>query len=507
MSRRPAPVEVELKLLVPRNAVARLLRHPLLRTGPRAARSRLHSVYYDTPALDLQRHGHTLRVRREGRRWVQALKGGGQAQGGLHRRAELETDLAGPALDAAGLRARGLGGELASPEVRARLRPLFTPDFVRTRRVLQPRPGVRIEASVDQGFIRSGARRAELSELELELKAGAPRDLYDLALQLAAAVPLAISDRSKAERGYALALDRADRPVRATPAALDRNLSVYDAFRTVLWGGLSHLQGNEAGMAGGRDIEYLHQMRVAVRRLRSAVGIVAPLFPDGRLAPFRRDLMWLASRLGPARDWDVFVTETVPAIASGPYADDALQHFLPRCEALRRGAHRGARRAMRSRRYRRFTLALAAWLVQEDDRQGLDEPALAALAAPVPDYAGRVLRKRYRRAKKKGRGLGRCTSRELHRLRIAIKKLRYAADFFSGLYDPAAVRGMLKRLARLQDILGAINDAATASRLADEAGGATVRRVVMRWRRARTGVLRRELKAAWRQFRATETFW
>ena len=506
MSRRSPPVEVELKLLVPRDAVARLLRHPLLRRGARGGRSRLRSVYYDTPALDLQRHGLTLRVRREGRRWVQTIKGGGQVRGGLHRRAESETEIAGPAPRISGRRGSALGGALATPEARAQLKPLFSTDVVRTRRWLRPQRGVRIEASVDQGFIHSGARRAELSELELELKAGAPRHLYDLALALSEAVPLAISDRSKAERGYALALDEAERPARAKPAALIRGMAVHDAFRAVLWAGLAHLQGNEAGLAEGRDIEYLHQARVAVRRLRSAMGLFAPLYPRRSLALARGDLKWLASRLGPARDWDVFATETLPALGAES-ATGALRDLSSRSETLSRAAHGRARRALRSRRYRRFALSLAAWLSGEDGRHGPDGRAIAALDAPVQDYAARVLRKRARRARKKGRGLDGLSSRELHRLRIAIKKLRYAADFFSGLYEAAAVRGTLKRLARLQDILGAINDAATASRLAGEVGGEAARRVVLRWRRARTAALRRELKDAWRDFRATAGFW
>jgi triphosphatase len=507
MRRRPSAVEVELKLLVPRDAVASLLRHPLLRKGACPVRSRLYSVYYDTPALDLQRHGLTLRVRREGRRWVQTIKGGGQVRGGLHRRAESEIPIKGPAPDLGLLRDRGLSGVLASAEVRNRLQPIFATDFVRTRRLLRPMPGVRVEASVDRGVIRSGPRRAELSELELELKAGAPHHLYDLATGLSGEIPLAISNRSKAERGYTLALNRPDTPVKGRPPALGRAMSVHDAFRAVLWAGLFHLQANEAGIAAGRDIEYLHQVRVAVRRLRSAMGIFAPLFPDEILASARGDLRWLAARLGPARDWDVFVTEIVPAIAVDRGAGDAFDDFEKQCEKLRRAAHHRARRALCSSRYRRFTLSLAAWLSREDWRRGLDRRALAGLDAPAPGYAASVLDKRRRRARKKGRNLGDLSSRELHRLRIAIKKLRYAADFFSGFYEAAEVRETLKRLARLQDILGAINDAATAARLAGEAGGAAARRLVLRWRRSRAAALRRELKRAWREFRGTRKFW
>ncbi|HUF80921.1 MAG TPA: CHAD domain-containing protein [Burkholderiales bacterium] len=513
---RPTPpgLEVELKLLLPREAVRSLNRHRLLRSAGRPARARLRSIYYDTPALDLWRQGITLRVRRDGSRWVQTVKGGGQVRGGLHRRAEAEVEVAGPAPELALLRDRASAGVLASDEIRAQLEPVFTTDFVRVSRILEPQPGVRVEASVDQGLIRSGDRRAELCEFELELKDGAPQHLYQLALQLSEAVPLSICDRSKAERGYALARGRPASPVKARPAALHGAMTVNGAFKAVMWAGLAHLLANAPGMVESRDTEYLHQVRVALRRLRSAIGIFAPPFPDAVLAPVRSDLKWLASRLGPARDWDVFVTETLPAIQATAGAHGALEDFAARCRKLRRSAHAQALRALRSPRYRRFTLSLAARLSSESGLPALDAGARAGLAAPAPAFAATVLEKRYARVRKKGRMLGTLTPRERHRLRIAIKKFRYAADFFSGLYRDAETREALRRLSRLQDILGAMNDAATAAKLAQPAFDAApgrraraARAILLEWRRARTATLGRELKSAWNEFRAAGKFW
>jgi inorganic triphosphatase YgiF len=505
--------EIELKLRVPAAAVRRLSAHRLLR-GTRPARRRLYAIYFDTPALDLWRQGIALRVRRDGRRWVQTVKGGGSAQGGLHQRAEAETGVAGPRPDLSRIRDSDFAGAFASPRLRAQLGPLFVTDFIRSSRVLDLDAGARVEASVDQGVIRGGERTEPFSELELELKDGAPHHLYELALELAADVPLSIEDRSKAGRGYALARNEHAGPVKARPAVLDRGMSVNDAFKAVMWASLAHLQANERGMLEARDPEFLHQMRVAVRRLRSAVGLFAPPFPEPVIATPRRELKWLAASLGPARDWDVFVTETLPPIEAEFGAHGSLVDFSARCARLRRTAGARARRAVHSARYRRLVLSTAAWLVSEGWLPELAAEAAAALQSPVGEFATAVLQRRYNQVRKKGRKLGELSAVELHRLRIAIKKFRYAADFFASLYEPGAARQALKRLSRLQDVLGAMNDAATVANLmAVGFEGARGRRVLeakgilLGWSRGRAATLKRELKSAWKEFRSAEKFW
>lgn len=506
--------EIELKLLVPPEAVQRLHAHPLLKGPGRPRKTRLRSVYYDTPALDLWRLGIALRLRREGRRWVQAVKGGGTARGGLHQRAEYESEVTGPSPDISRIRDGELAGVFASLQLRAQLKPVFVTDVLRSSRDLELDSGARVEASVDQGVIRSGNRTEVLSEFELELKDGKPHQLYELALKLAQDVPLSIGDRSKAERGYALARGEPETPVKARPAMLDGGMSVNDAFKAVMWANLAHLQANERGMLEGRDPEFLHQMRVALRRLRSAVAVFAALFPGPVVSPVRTELRWLAGSLGAARDWDVLVTETLPPIEAefGPH--EGLRDFAARCEKLRRLANQRARRAVRSARYRRLGLWLAAWLASEEWLKQAAPEARATLLAAIGGYAGAVLERRYGQVRRKGRKLADLSATQLHRLRIAIKKFRYAADFFAGLYDAKAAREALKRLSGLQDILGSMNDAATvASLMAHGFDGAQGRRVreargmLLGWSRGRAATLKRELKSAWKTFRSAGKFW
>ena len=158
--------EIELKLQVPAEAARRLAAHRLLRGRPRAVKSKLYSIYFDTPGLDLWQRGIALRLRRDGRRWIQTVKGGGAVQGGLHQRSEAEAEIAGPAPDFSRISDRALADAFASPQLRAQLRPVFVTDFTRSSRLLELDAGARIEVSVDQGMIRSGSRAEPLSELE-----------------------------------------------------------------------------------------------------------------------------------------------------------------------------------------------------------------------------------------------------------------------------------------------------------------------------------------------------
>ena len=471
-------------------------------------------MYFDTPALDLWRKGVALRVRREGRRWLQTVKGEGTVQAGLAQRPELESEVSGPQPDFTQIRNGDLAEVLASPQVRAQLRPVFVTDFSRSRRLLELGPDVTVEAAIDSGEIKGGGRLERLNEIELELKKGNASDLFELALRLLKDVPLAVENRSKAERGFALARGDRAAPVKARPAALSIEMSVAEAFKAVIWASLAHLQANERGMLEGADPEYLHQMRVALRRLRSAFSVFAPLFPAETIAPMAAEFRWLGGSLGPARDWDVFMTETMPPVHEEFGEHAALTAFAEQCSGLRRKAVRRARRTVASQRYQHLVLSLARWLMAEQWSGQIDEAGRSRLAAPVREFASSVLEERYGRVRKRGRKLGSLSPAELHRLRIAIKKFRYATDFFAGLYEGKRARETLKRLARLQDILGAINDAATVGNLVSEAlRGAQNRRageargILLGWSRGRAATLRRELRTAWKPFRAAEKFW
>ncbi len=508
------PTETELKLSVRPEALRRLSSHPLLKGRERAVARKLCSFYFDTPDFDLWRQGIALRLRRDRGRWLQTVKGGGTVRSGLHERVELETEVAGPHPDYTKITEGALGEYFASPRLRAQLKPVFVTEFKRSSRTLELGPGVTVEASLDRGEIKSGGVAELVSELELELKSGPASHLFDYALKLLEAAPLRVENRSKAERGYALARGERPAPVKSGAVPLGTDMTVGDAFKMIVWATLAHLQANEQGVLEGRDPEYLHQMRVALRRLRSAFSVFAAVLPKTATEPLVAELKWLAGALGPARDWDVFVSETLPPIQEAFAEHAAVTRLARECTRLRSAADQEAQHAVASARYERLLLGVAAWLAAEKWLGEADEAALARLRSPAGEFAAGVLEQRYARVRKRGRQLRRLSAAELHQLRIAVKKLRYATDFFAPLFGAKRARGMPSRLGRLQNILGAMNDAATVGGLMHDTFGARAgkavseaRGIVFGWSHGRAVTLKRDLGGAWKTFRAAGKFW
>jgi inorganic triphosphatase YgiF len=506
-------METELKLRVPPAALTRLSAHPLFRKAGDESVETLAAVYYDTPDFELKRKGASLRVRREGGQWIQTVKWSGAVRGGLHERNEIEAEVPGPAPDCDRIAHPDLDQVFRTPQLTGALRPVFETSITRSKRTLTL-DGATVEASLDQGEIRSGERSESVSELELELKRGSSPALFDLALTIAARAPVHLENRSKAERGYALSRGEAPSPQKASPPALDPGMTVSDAFAAIAWSTLAHLQANEEGTLAGDDPEFLHQMRVAVRRLRSAVSAFSGVLPDASREPVTKELKWLGRALGPARDWDVFVTQTLPPLVEA-YPDRRALDAL-RLEARRRrsSAQRTMRRALRSRRYQKALIGIASWLMRQEWREHTDAQTSVALDAPARAYARNELEARYERVRKRGRKLEQLSGPELHELRIAIKKLRYSTDFFASLFDAAKVRTLRLRLTRLQDALGTINDATTMQNLLEQgfargrtAAAVEARGILLGWSAGRGDALRGDLGRAWRAFRRSGTFW
>ncbi len=495
------PTEVELKLLIDPADVPRLRRHELLRAHAVAppATGLLVSTYFDTPDLWLKRHGAALRVRREGRRRVQTFKGGGGVHAGLHTRQEWESPVRGDRPDLEAL-ARRAGADsacarlLRDPALAGRLGPVFTTRFRRTTWHLAFPDGSEIELALDRGEVRGGQSREPISEIELELLAGEPGVLFDFALALADTIALRPFDVSKAQRGYALWAGERREPVKAQPPGLSAQMRVGEGVARIVSGCLAQIQGNEAGVLAGDDPEFVHQMRVGLRRLRAALSLFSPVIARPGCQP---ELKWIARELGVARDWEVLARQTLPALRAegdAPAGLDALQAAAARRAAQ---ARRAARQALQSLRYARLQLRLGAWLQEERWRQ--------AEEAPLGEFADKMLARCHKRLLKRGARLPRGDAAQRHATRIAAKKLRYAAEFFSGLHPAKRSRDYVHALAQVQDVLGGLNDIVTAEALFgrlvpahEEALGP-----IRRWLAARHDAALAALPAAWKAFTRT----
>jgi inorganic triphosphatase YgiF len=238
----------------------------------------LTSTYYDTLDLALHREMLTLRVRKQGRKFVQTVKAVDLAGPSLFARREWEDPIASrrPDIDASKT------GRRLPESIRGQdLRPVFTTSVTRTVIEIEPKPATRIEAAIDEGKIRTTDDSVEepISEMELELKSGDPATLFDVALRLLEAAPVRIETRSKAERGYrllgAVGLPQA---VHTGPVVLDPTMDVETALQHFGRQCLTHLLRNEPVMLAGEP-EGIHQMRVAVRRFRSGLSALKPMLP------------------------------------------------------------------------------------------------------------------------------------------------------------------------------------------------------------------------------------
>jgi inorganic triphosphatase YgiF len=455
------PIETELKLRITPQHLDRLKRHALLREHQltRPAARRLHNIYYDTPALELQKSGMALRLRRAGRQWLQTLKGGGSVKAGLHQRNEWEVPVQGEALDFSSAQAAEWNVHLP-PSLRKKLQPVFVTDFSRSSRMMVWQ-GAQIELCMDRGEVRAGQRSTPICELELELKSGEPRQLFELALAILEVVPFELETASKAEKGYRLLSGFVERPVRNGVPELDRPATLANALQALIWSCLMHWQGNLRGAMAGDDMEYLHQMRVALRRLRVVLRMAEKACADEQLIELSKEIAALCVALGRNREWDVFIAQTVRPMCERMPGHAGLLALLA-CSERQRDAHYAVLRGeVQSREMQRLILRFAIWM---------NGPywSRTELALPVDDFAARRLRKLDKRFVQAGQHLNVADAGRLHALRILAKKLRYSAEFFAALYDKRRIKPYLAALGEVQDALGQINDVAVAHRLLDE---------------------------------------
>ena len=510
------PAEIELKLAIAASDVPKLARVPLLKSSSRgrAATSRLYSIYYDTPEFSLRQQGVALRLRRIGARWLQTLKSAGRVEGGLHQREESETAVPAQILNYPALAQSGAAAVFADPGLPLRLQPVFATDFKRTSWKLEPAAGAEIEFCLDRGAISAGPAQVPISEIELELKRGPPEQLLEFALKLLQTVPLRLEPASKAERGYALVSGLSAAPVKAAAPALQPAMTVTEAFRIVVFSCVTHLQANERGLIESDDPEYLHQARVALRRLRSALSVFNRAFSRALFEESVVELRWLGRCLGPARDWDVFATETLPLVCQAFPGEPGLHWLTERTAELRSAADSSAREAVASARYTVLLLKLTGMFVRETWQTPADDAAAAARALPLSEFAAGLLERRHKKVMKGGHSLSELDPVRLHALRIEIKKLRYAADFFSALYNKGAVRDYLTTLADLQALLGELNDAVTIERLLEpiresDAAGHWLEApgLIRGWAACKSRAHLDGLEDAWQHFRDCKAFW
>jgi inorganic triphosphatase YgiF len=444
-------VETELKFRIPGRNLKTLTKSQIAggNVGERTE-SDLVSTYFDTGKYKLKRHGLSLRVRRDGEKQIQTVKRANAAQFG---RGEWETEIGDDVPDLG--KADGTPLEqFARKKLRRKLKPIFKTSVHRITLPVRTKQS-EIDLAIDLGSIKAGRRSSPVKELELELKSGRLIDLFRIAKAIERKSGAELDLQSKAERGYDLADGNDKHVVFAEAIELDSDMTVDEAFRAIARSAVRHFSGN-ADAVRNSDPEGIHQMRVGLRRLRAEISLFSKLLSGARTQKIKAELKWLTGELAPARELDVFVNENIE-----PAKHDAL--LRPGGKAIRQEfskrrdqAFARAGKAVNSERFRKLLIDTLEWI---ESRQTI---ATDQASMPVSKFAADVLHRRIRKVRKDGRDLDKMSPLARHRLRIRVKKIRYAVEFFETLFPSKREKKQLARLSRhlkkIQDALGALND-------------------------------------------------
>ncbi len=489
-------VEIELKLTGSPSALTGAFRSL---KGERPGSAKTVSTYYDTVDGHLWRRGFTLRLRPAGSDHELTLK---RESGGELRRGEWTSLVAAPIANV-GLLPREAPRNDIGTVLPEELHPCFTTDVERTKKRVEV-DGAAIEVVLDRGRIAAGDTERALSELEFELLDGSVAALLKSARGVLEKYALRVETTSKAAQGRRLATDAPPpffKAARLTLRATDR---LGDAVSAIVRGTALQIASNLAAAVDGRDPEGVHQLRVGLRRLRSLLSLLADRRPEG-VEPLVADAKWALGGLGEARDLDVFLTETLPPVMHGAPDAPGLSRLATRAEDRARTVGEDVQRLIRGKRFNLFLVDLLLLAEGEPALAGDGDTALG----PV---AGALLTKRHRKVLKAGRAFHRLSNPERHNVRIALKKLRYASDFFQALHARKRVRPWLAAMSELQDMLGRLNDATVAAQIADRIAAddpeaALGAAVIAGWYSHRLQAVEARMVAAWRAFAAMPPFW
>lgn len=365
------------------------------------------------------------------------------------------------------------------------------------------REGVETTVAFDRAHVSAVGGDMRLQEIEIVLRAGGVGALLGFAGALAADFGLSISLKSKAARGVTLISDARTAAAKAGWPEFVPDVTVEQALVEILTTAAAHAFANFEIAGEGRDPGGVHQLRVALRRLRSALALFKPyLGQDGAAlnAGARRALQ----SLGAARDLDVFLTETAPPVVAGARDHADFAPLLARAEKARRKAYHDVRKMLRQPDFVGFQTNLLG--------AASGGVAIAQGRAPLLPLAADMLRRGRRKTLRAGAGFALLPNAARHEARIALKKFRYACSYFQSLFPGPEVYAYRKRMSALQDDLGRLNDADVAAALVDRLAGRDAKArlagaVIKGWYAGHLQANEAQMVASWEAFRREKPFW
>ncbi|GAN80519.1 CYTH and CHAD domain-containing protein [Acidocella aminolytica] len=460
---------------------------------PRPRALRIQDRFFDTADFALARHGITLRVRKAGRTKNMTLCNGTE---------QLNATLTGPQPDLTTL----------PPDWQATLAPLLDSAALEEKAGASFKQAKRrldgAELSFETGHLLTGAQKIPFSELELAAPAAI---LPDTALRLATHCTLLAQTETLGQRALRLAGAPAPAVQKAAPG-LNGTPCLDEAVDHIIRACLTQFRANIPVFFEGNEIGAVHQMRVSMRRLRSALGLFNRALPTPDFISLRDEAKRIANAMGDARNWDVFIT----MLQNGPAAafpdEVGFAALEAQCASHRQAGYQQVHALLEDPATTRFLLTAEAFVARRGWRGGLPTELLPRLAEPAKSFGAECLERLQRKVRKHGKHLARLPAHDRHLVRIELKKLRYTAEFFGSLFEPRGrVRGFNRAAAALQEELGKLNDMATAERLAAKLHGGSVEAqralgIVLGWTAHAALGEPHALTATWKAFQDAKLF-
>lgn len=451
-------MEVELKLFFPATAKTSVESHPLFSGGMQVGvPETLESTYFDSPDFSLRAAGIVVRTCVTQQGCLQKVRCAAQSVAAPSSRSEWEQPFDGR-FDFSGIDVSE-GRQLLEAHT-SNLVPIFRTVLERQTRMFALHGDVCILLQLDSGHLQSGEIKAPISELRLELVDGSADDLHDLAIELASDLPLIPFGQSLSEQGYRQFRREPGRPLKAGKTPVHSGMSPAEAFNALGMDCLSCWQGNQHGALTADDPEFIHQLRVSLRRLGTLMRLFKPMLRRKFVETWSGTFKRVAATSGEVRDLDV-MRETIllPMRDTAASAADAelLRRTIEACDRAKKAAGAICGKLMLNGVPQLVFARDLSRACGKGSKKSMEEFAakrLAKIFQAVSERLAKAVRKP--------------SPESAHRLRISLKHLRYSCEFFISLFDEAAMRRFSEHITELQDELGVFNDLHVArSRLDD----------------------------------------
>lgn len=284
--------------------------------------------------------------------------------------------------------------------------------------------------------------------------------------------------------------------------------SVEQAFNQILRTNLAATREWEPVVLAREDPEGIHQMRICLRRMRSALAVFRPAIPHKVTRSVSNEMRWVAKTLDHARDLDVYIAENL--LSKGKKQKRKMRKLA---KQHRERLYGEVADVIKGERYGKICNELRDWVESRGWRVDLSDEQRVVLEGNIIPFASEVMDRQRTRVLDDGRDIESLESETLHQLRIDCKKLRYAAEFFAPLYGEP-MKDFIGHLKALQDLLGTLHDTAVMPDLQKDLLKGKKNRNLKRYARTlvikrgkQANTLRKALHRSWGDFSNAEGFW